>query len=131
MSLSDQEIMEELESWKGFGDALKAEDRELFTEMLRQCYEYIPSMHAKASPFTAEALLMSILFAQHKRIAQSDQGDRGAQEEDDEGGVAGDARVDTRPLHREPREDGGVDEARGRRDEEARRQVGALHLRRL
>jgi hypothetical protein len=70
MSLSDREIMEELESWKGFGDALKAEDRELFTEMMRQCYEYIPSMHAKASPFTAEALLMSILFAQHKRIAR-------------------------------------------------------------
>ena len=70
MSLSDREIMEELESWRGFGDALKAEDRELFTEMLRQCYEYIPSMHAKASPFTAEALLMSILFAQHKRIAR-------------------------------------------------------------
>jgi hypothetical protein len=68
MSLSDREIMEELESWKGFGDALKAEDRELFTEMMRQCHEYIPSMHAKASPFSAEALLMSILFAQHKRI---------------------------------------------------------------
>ena len=70
MTLSDDEVIEELESWKGFGDALKAEDRELFTEMLRQCHEYIPSMHAKASPFTAEALLMSILFAQHKRIAR-------------------------------------------------------------
>jgi len=70
VSLSDREIMEELESWKGFGDALKAEDRELFTEMLRQCYEYIPSMHAKASPFSAEAVLMSILFVQHKRIAR-------------------------------------------------------------
>jgi len=62
--------LEELESWKGFGDALKAEDRELFTKMLRECYEYIPPMHAKASPFSAEALLMSILFAQHKRIAR-------------------------------------------------------------
>ena len=62
--------MDELESWKGFGDALKAEDRELFTEMLRECYEYIPSMHAKASPFSAEALLMSVLFVQHKRIAR-------------------------------------------------------------
>jgi len=70
VSLSDREIMEELESWRGFGDALKAEDRELFTEMLRQCYEYVPSMHAKASPFSAEALLMSILFSQHKRIAR-------------------------------------------------------------
>jgi hypothetical protein len=70
LSLSDAEIMEELESWRGFGDALKAEDREMFTEMLRQCYEYIPSMHAKASPFSAEALLMSILFVQHKRIVR-------------------------------------------------------------
>ena len=70
MSLSDRDITEELESWKGFGDALKAEDRELFTEMLRQCYEYIPSMHSKTSPFSAEALLMSILFMQHKRIAR-------------------------------------------------------------
>lgn len=70
MSLSDREIMEELESWRGFGDALRAEDRELFTEMLRECYEYVPAMHAKASPFSTEALLMSILFAQHKKIAR-------------------------------------------------------------
>ena len=69
MSLSDREIMEELESWKGFADALRAEDRELFMGMLRECYEYIPSMHAKASPFSAEALLMSVLFVQHKRIS--------------------------------------------------------------
>ena len=70
MSLSDEEIVEEIESWKGFGDVLKAEDRELFTEMLGQCYAYIPSMHAKASPFTAEALFMSILFMQHKKIVR-------------------------------------------------------------
>jgi len=70
VSLSDKEILQELESWKGFADALRAEDRELFTEMLRECYEYIPSMHAKASPFSAEALLMSVLFVQHKRIAR-------------------------------------------------------------
>jgi len=70
MSLSDREIMLELESWRGFADALRAEDRELFLEMLRECYEYIPSMHAKASPFSAEALLMSILFVQHKKIGR-------------------------------------------------------------
>ena len=34
MSLSDREIMEELESWRGFADALRAEDRELFMAML-------------------------------------------------------------------------------------------------
>ena len=70
MSLSDAEIMEEIESWRAFGDALKGEDRELFAEMLRSCYEFIPSMHAKDSPFSAEALFMGLLFAQHRKIAR-------------------------------------------------------------
>jgi len=70
MSLSDAEIMGEIESWRAFGDALKGEDRELFAEMLRSCYEFIPSMHAKDSPFSAEALFMGLLFAQHRKISQ-------------------------------------------------------------
>jgi len=70
LSLSDAEIMEEIESWRAFGDALKGEDRELFAEMLRSCYEFIPSMHAKDSPFSAEALFMGLLFAQHRKIAR-------------------------------------------------------------
>ncbi len=61
--------MEEIESWRAFGDALKGEDRELFAQMLRSCYEFIPSMHAKDSPFAAEALFMGLLFAQHRKIA--------------------------------------------------------------
>ena len=68
MSLSDAEIMEEIESWRGFGNALKGEDRELFEEMLRSSYEFIPSMHAKDSPFSAEALFMGLIFAQHRKI---------------------------------------------------------------
>jgi len=70
MSLSDAEIMGEIESWRAFGDALKGEDRELFAEMLRSSYEFIPSMHAKDSPFSAEALFMGLLFAQHRKISQ-------------------------------------------------------------
>ena len=70
MSLSDAEIMEEMESWRGFGDALKGEDRELFEEMIRSSYEFIPSMHAKDSPFAAEALLMGLIFAQHRKIVR-------------------------------------------------------------
>ena len=70
MSLSDSEIMEEVESWRAFGDALKGEDRELFAEMLRSAYEFIPSMHAKDSPFASEALFMGLLFAQHRMIVR-------------------------------------------------------------
>jgi hypothetical protein len=68
MTLSDSDIVEEIESWRRFADALRAEDRELFREMMRLCYEYIPAMEAKASPFPSEPLFMSLLFLQHKTI---------------------------------------------------------------
>lgn len=68
MTLSDAEIMEELDSWQRFADALRAEDRALFMEMLRFSHEYFPAMQARGSPFPTEALFMSLLFAQHKMI---------------------------------------------------------------
>ena len=68
MTLSDSEIIEELESWGHFAGALRAEDRELFKEMLRLCYEYFPAMQARESPFPSEGLFMSILLIQHKTI---------------------------------------------------------------
>jgi hypothetical protein len=68
MTLSDVEIIEELDSWQRFADALRAEDRALFKEMLRLCYEYFPAMQARDSPFPTEALFMSLLLVQHKAI---------------------------------------------------------------
>ena len=68
MTLSDAEIIEELDSWRRFADALRAEDRALFKEMLRLCYEYFPAMQARDSPFPSEALFMSLLLMQHKTI---------------------------------------------------------------
>lgn len=68
MTLSDTEIVEELDSWQRFADALRAEDRALFNEMLRLCYEYFPAMQARDSPFPTEALFMSLLLVQHKAI---------------------------------------------------------------
>ena len=69
MSLSDDEIVEEIEGWRRFGDALRIRDREPFRKMLRSSYEYTPAMHAMPSPFAAEALFMSLAFMQHKTIA--------------------------------------------------------------
>jgi hypothetical protein len=68
MTLSDGEIIEELDSWQRFGDALRADDRALFKEMVRLCYEYFPAIQARDSPFPAEALFMSLLLVQHKTI---------------------------------------------------------------
>jgi hypothetical protein len=68
MTLSDSEVIDELESWGRFADALRMEDRALFKEMLRLCYEYFPAMQAHESPSPSEALFMSILLMQHKTI---------------------------------------------------------------
>jgi hypothetical protein len=69
MTFSDLEIIEELESWGHFADALGAEDRILFREMLKLCYRYFPAIQARESPFPSEGLFMSILLMQHRTIA--------------------------------------------------------------
>ncbi len=68
MTLTDGEIIEEFDSWQRFADALRADDRALFNEMLRLCYEYFPAIQARDSPFPVEALFMSLLLVQHKTI---------------------------------------------------------------
>jgi hypothetical protein len=68
MTLSDTEITEELDSWQRFADALRAEDRALFNEMLRLCHEYFPAIQARDSPFPTEALFMSLMLVQQKTI---------------------------------------------------------------
>ncbi|HME18283.1 MAG TPA: hypothetical protein VKF15_00920 [Nitrososphaerales archaeon] len=68
MTLSDSDIIDELDSWGHFAGALRAEDKALFKEMLRLCYEYFPAIQARESPFPSEGLFMSILLMQHKTI---------------------------------------------------------------
>lgn len=68
MSLSESPMVKEIESWRRFADVLRADDRELFREMVRLCYEYMPAMQARDSPAPSESLFMALLFAQHKTI---------------------------------------------------------------
>lgn len=70
MTLSDGGIIKELDSWQRFADALRANDRAQFREMLRLCHEYFPAMQAKDAPFETEALFMALLLVQHKTIAR-------------------------------------------------------------
>jgi hypothetical protein len=66
---SEQDILtREIESWRGFADSLRSEDREFFKKMLGDCYRYSEAVNAKGEPFPAEALLMAIMFSQHKMI---------------------------------------------------------------
>lgn len=65
----DKDILtREIESWKGFAASLRSEDRELFNRMLDKCYAYAAAINAKGEPFPSEALLMALVFTQHKMI---------------------------------------------------------------
>lgn len=61
-------LIREIESWRGFVDSLRAEDRELFKKMLADCYRYSEAVNSKGEPFPAESLLMTLIFSQHKMI---------------------------------------------------------------
>jgi hypothetical protein len=61
-------LAQENESWKGFTDCLREEDRVLFLQMLDECYQYINSINSKGEYFSTESVLMSLVFVQHKII---------------------------------------------------------------
>jgi hypothetical protein len=61
-------LTQEIQSWTGFADALREEDRELFLRMLEQSYQYADSINSKGEYYSTESLLMSLVFLQHKII---------------------------------------------------------------
>ena len=60
----------EIESWAGFGYALRKENRTLFEEMLDRYKkkEYVDCTVTKGENFSAEALFMLLIFEQRKMI---------------------------------------------------------------
>ncbi|HVE37468.1 MAG TPA: hypothetical protein VNA18_04665 [Nitrososphaeraceae archaeon] len=64
----DDILIREIESWKGFADMLCSVDRVLFLQILNDCHRYSNAINAKGEPFRAEALLMTLVFIQHKMI---------------------------------------------------------------
>jgi hypothetical protein len=67
---SNEDILtKEIESWKGFANSLSSkEDREIFQNILNDCYKYAAAINAKGQPFPAEPLIMALLLSQHKMI---------------------------------------------------------------
>jgi len=61
-------VEDEIESWKGFVDALRTEDRDLFKDMMNICRNYAVEIEAAERTVTTEAFFMTILLAQHKMI---------------------------------------------------------------
>jgi hypothetical protein len=60
----------ELEKLKRFSQFLRAEDKEIFDDLLNQYRLYASYGSTMASPVKAIPLLMSMMFGQHKRLME-------------------------------------------------------------
>jgi hypothetical protein len=61
-------LSKEIESWRGFAECLSPPDREEFLKMLRKLHDYSTSINANSEPFPTEAVLLALVFEQHKLI---------------------------------------------------------------
>ena len=76
MSLNpnDDILTQIINSYEGYADLLRGQERKEFDEMLRLCYRYAEAINAKGEPFPEEAVIMTLLFKQHliiKELKQS------------------------------------------------------------
>ena len=65
---SNNLLDKEIESWKGYQYALREENAILFNKMLDESREYSQAVTAKGEPYSAESLLMALIFQQQKMI---------------------------------------------------------------
>jgi len=63
-------LEEEMKAWKGFRDALRAPDREVFENLLDQCRLYASAGGMAVRPKIIEAMFMTVLFAHHKMLKE-------------------------------------------------------------
>lgn len=60
----------ELHNLKRFRGFLRSEDKEVFDDLINQCRVYASYAGSMASPVKEIPLIISILFAQHKRLME-------------------------------------------------------------
>jgi hypothetical protein len=53
---------------KSFASVLRAEDKELFMEMIEGCNKYTDSITARRKPFTTESPFVTLILEQQKMI---------------------------------------------------------------
>jgi len=63
-------LEEEVKAWKGFEDALRTPDREVFENLLDQCRLYASAGSMAVRPKIIETMFMTALFAHHKMLKE-------------------------------------------------------------
>ena len=60
----------EVEKMRKFRDSLRLDDKVIFEDLLNQCKLYASAASSLASPVKEMPLIMSILFAHHKKLTE-------------------------------------------------------------
>ena len=60
----------EVEKMKKFRDSLRFDDKVIFDDLLNQCKLYASAASSLTSPVKEMPLIISILFAHHKKLAE-------------------------------------------------------------
>ena len=63
-------VEDEIERLKRFRDSLRLEDKKIFEDLLNQCKLYASAASSLASPVKEVPLIISILFAHHKKLTE-------------------------------------------------------------
>ena len=63
-------VESEVEKLKKFQDSLRLDDKLIFEDLLNQCKLYASAASALASPMKEMPLILSMLFAHHKRLTE-------------------------------------------------------------
>jgi hypothetical protein len=61
-------LRQELESWKGFVEALKGDDKKVAQEMMDACLKYVEAIEQSGKFYLTEPFFLSILLDQQKKI---------------------------------------------------------------
>ena len=63
-------VESEVEKLKKFQDSLRLDDKLIFEDLLNQCKLYASAASALVSPVKEMPLILSMLFAHHKRLTE-------------------------------------------------------------
>jgi hypothetical protein len=63
-------VESEVEKLKKFRDSLRLDDKLIFEDLLNQCKLYASAASSLASPVKEMPLILSVLFAHHKRLTE-------------------------------------------------------------
>ena len=61
-------LKDEIESWKPFVDALRAEDRAVVKDLMEECWRYASAMESSKKKYMVEPFFLSILLILGRKV---------------------------------------------------------------